>query len=177
MYALVKDNQVVKLFTGTTQFEDKDGIGYAPSYLQQWSSTEKTNRGIYEVVYGNSNDSRFYNIVENLPTFENSIVTVTYTSTAKELNDSASLNEDGSPEQTGLKTQWIKQFKTTANSMLATTDWMVVRKIERSIDIPADVVAKRAAIVAESDRLETAISAVTTVEQLISVVESANFAV
>lgn len=177
MYALVKDNQVVKLFTGTTQFEDKDGIGYAPSYLQQWTSSEKQTRGIYEVVYGSSNDSRFYNIVENSPVFEDNIVTVTYTSTAKELNDSEGLNEDGSPEQTGLKTHWIKQFKATANSLLATTDWMVVRKIEREVNIPADVVTKRAAIVAEADRLETAISAVTTVEQLITAIESANFAV
>jgi hypothetical protein len=60
--------------------------------------------------------------------------------------------------------------------MLASTDWMVVRKLERNIDIPAEVATKRAAVVAEADRLETAISAVTTVEELINVVESANFA-
>ena len=70
----------------------------------------------------------------------------------------------------GLKSQWTAQVKTTAGSMLAQTDWMVVRKAERNVAIPADVVAKRAAIVAECDRLEAAIAACTTVEALIAVV-------
>jgi hypothetical protein len=70
----------------------------------------------------------------------------------------------------GLKSQWTAQVKTTAGSMLAQTDWMVVRKAERNVDIPATVVTKRAAIVAECDRLEAAIAACTTVETLIAVV-------
>jgi len=70
----------------------------------------------------------------------------------------------------GLKSQWTAQVKQTAGSMLAQTDWMVVRKAERNVAIPADVVAKRAAIVAECDRLEAAIAACTTVEALIAVV-------
>ena len=70
----------------------------------------------------------------------------------------------------GLKSQWTAQVKDTAGKMLAQTDWMVVRKAERNVAIPADVVAKRAAIVAECDRLETAIAACTTVEALIAVV-------
>ena len=70
----------------------------------------------------------------------------------------------------GLKSQWIAQAKTTAGSMLAQTDWMVIRKAERNVDIPATVVTKRAAIVAECDRLEAAITACATVEELITVV-------
>jgi hypothetical protein len=70
----------------------------------------------------------------------------------------------------GLKSQWVAQVKATAGTMLATTDWMVIRKAERDVAIPADVVAKRAAIVAEADRLENAIAACTTVEELIAVV-------
>jgi hypothetical protein len=174
MYALVKDNEVVKLFTGTTQFEDKDGIGYAPSYLQQWTSNEKKDRGIYEVVYGSSSDGRFYNIVENAPTFADDQVKVTFTSTSKDLEDGEFDEVTG--RSAGLKTQYINQYKQTANSMLASTDWMVVRKLERDIDIPAEVATQRAAVVAEADRLETAISAVTTVEELITVIQSANFA-
>jgi len=60
--------------------------------------------------------------------------------------------------------------------MLAGTDWMLVRKIERNVDIPSATATERAAIVAEANRLETAITAATTVEQLISAVNSANFA-
>ena len=70
----------------------------------------------------------------------------------------------------GLKSQWTAQVKTTAGSMLAQTDWMVVRKAERNVAIPADVVTKRAAIVAECDRLEAAIAACAVVEELIVVV-------
>jgi len=75
----------------------------------------------------------------------------------------------------GLKSQWTAQVKDTAGKMLAQTDWMVVRKAERNVAIPADVVAKRAAIVAECDRLETAIAACTTVEALITVVSNQNW--
>ena len=70
----------------------------------------------------------------------------------------------------GLKSQWIAQVKDTAGTMLAQTDWRVVRKAERNVSIPADVAAKRAAIVAECDRLETAIAACAVVEELIVVV-------
>jgi hypothetical protein len=70
----------------------------------------------------------------------------------------------------GLKSNWIAQVKVTAGTMLATTDWMVIRKAERDVAIPADVVAKRAAIVAEADRLEVAIAACADVEALIAVV-------
>ena len=70
----------------------------------------------------------------------------------------------------GLKSQWVAQVKVTAGTMLATTDWMVIRKAERDVPIDADVVTKRAAILAEADRLEAAIAACTTVEELIAVV-------
>lgn len=75
----------------------------------------------------------------------------------------------------GLKSQWTAQIKQTAGSMLAQTDWMVVRKAERNIAIPAEVVTKRAAIVAECNRLEAAIAACATVEELIVVVGNQNW--
>jgi hypothetical protein len=72
----------------------------------------------------------------------------------------------------GLKSQWIAQVKDTAGKMLAQTDWMVIRKAERDVAIPESVVATRAAIIAEADRLETAIAGCADVEALISVVNS-----
>jgi len=68
----------------------------------------------------------------------------------------------------GLKSNFIAQIKQTAGSILAQTDWMVIRKAERNVDIPADTVAYRAAVVAKASELETAISAVTSVEELIA---------
>jgi hypothetical protein len=68
----------------------------------------------------------------------------------------------------GLKSNFISQVKATAGTILAQTDWMVIRKAERNVDIPSSVATYRASVVAKANELETAISAVTTVEQLAS---------
>ena len=126
-------------------------------------------------------DDRYYWVTAN----ENG----SYTATPKELEDREEVDEDGNPRfvqvidrtdpanlimvnttkrliSKGLKSIHIAQVKQTANSILAQTDWMVIRKAERNVDIPADTVAYRASVVAKATELETAISAVTTVEAL-----------
>ena len=69
----------------------------------------------------------------------------------------------------GLKYQKIQQVKSTAGSLLNQTDWYITRKVEREVAIPADVVLQRAVVVAESERLETAITASVDVVALIEV--------
>jgi hypothetical protein len=69
-----------------------------------------------------------------------------------------------------LKAQWIAQTKQNANAALAQTDWMVIRKAERGVDIPADVAAARAAAIQEANDKEAAITAAITVEELIAAV-------
>jgi len=135
--------------------------------------------GIVEVADPEQYDQRFY-WSPTLP---------------KLLDDRLEVKEDGTPlyvqvynpateemedttEQVvtkGLKSQWTAQVKQTAGSMLAQTDWMVVRKAERNVDIPATVVTKRAAIVAECDRLEAAIAGCADVEALIAVIGNQNW--
>ena len=182
MFALVKNEtvtnpqtgessvvDVIKLFAPYTLFEDKNGTQHSPDTLINWTADQKQDHGIYDVAYGTRKDDRFYTIVENPAQFDQSqkIVKVSYTSTAKSLDDSE--------ENKGLKSQWIANFKDNANKFLAASDWMLVRKLERNVDIPAATTTYRAAVVAESNRLETAISAATTVEQLITAVESASW--
>ena len=75
----------------------------------------------------------------------------------------------------GLKHTMINQVKHTAGTILAQTDWYVTRKSEKAVDIPVDVEAKRDAVRTECDRLEAAIAAVTTVEELISVMHNQNW--
>lgn len=72
----------------------------------------------------------------------------------------------------GLKSQWVAQVKDTAGKMLAASDWMVVRQVERGVAIPAAMAANRAAVIAECDRLEAAIRSCATVEELIDVVST-----
>jgi hypothetical protein len=138
-------------------FEDADGNKYPPQWLNQTTIEQKNAIGITEVPDPALLDTRFYWDYD-LP---------------KALEDK--LEEDGSTTQ-GLKTVFINQVKQTANSLLTPTDWMIVRKHERNIDVPANVVQYRADIVANQSRLESAIIAVTTVEQLIEVLNSQNWA-
>jgi hypothetical protein len=132
--------------------------------------------GVVEVPDPESYDQRFYWGVGN----------------PKILEDREEVDEDGNPMfvkvydpeteamvdsderlvTKGLKSQWIAQVKDTAGKMLAQTDWMVIRKAERDVAIPESVVTTRAAIIAEADRLETAIAGCADVEALIAVVGS-----
>ena len=126
-------------------------------------------------------------------------VTRTYVNTPKILEDRLEVNEDNTPmyvkvwdatansgqgamvdttEQLvtkGLKSQYKTQFKQIANSMLAQTDWMVIRKAERNIAIPTDVATKRAAILTECDRLIAAATAASDMPAFITAVQSANW--
>ena len=88
----------------------------------------------------------------------------------KQLNDETVTLEGGEPYvQTGLKTQHILQVKDTAGKLLAQTDWYVTRRYERGVEIPAEIASKRALVVSEADRLESAISGCANVEELIEV--------
>ena len=75
----------------------------------------------------------------------------------------AMLDIDGNQVVTkGLKSNAIAQVKETAAELLAPTDWMVVRSAENGTDIPADTLAYRANVRAASERIEAAITGVTT---------------
>jgi hypothetical protein len=182
MFALVKnetvtnpvtqetsDVQIIKLFSPYTVWEDKHGTQYSPDSLLTLTADQKQDLGIYDVAYGNRNDDRFYTITENQMTFDQDekIVKVTYSAAAKAIGDVG--------ESKGLKSQWIAQTNQTANSLLAQSDWMLVRKIERSVDVPANMVTYRAAVIAEANRLTTAIAAATNVTQLIIAIDSTSW--
>ena len=155
-----------------------NGIQYPANWLRLASAAEKAAIGITEVADPVRADDRFYwNGDVNNP---------------KELADREEVDAEGNPKWVqvlgevdgepamvdsderlvtkGLKSQWIAQVKDTAGKQLAATDWMVIRKAERDVAIPADVVAKRAAIIAEADRLEAAITAANDINAFIAVV-------
>ena len=160
-----------------------EGTSYPQNWLRLTSLEEKQAIGITEEpdVVAPWYDQRFYWGVDN----------------PKLLNDREESDAQGNPLYVqvlgtvdgkpamvntterlvtrGMKHQWTLQFKQSANSMLAQTDWMVIRKAERNVDIPADVAAKRAAVVAECARLEAAITAALDVPALIAVIGSASW--
>ena len=158
-----------------------DGIQYPRNWLVKSTEAERTAIGItWEADQVRADDRYYWDGDVNNP---------------KALDDKLETKEDGTPlyvqvwnpdteqmedtdEQVvtkGLKSNMIAQVKDTAGKLLATTDWYVTRKVERSVDIPTDVASKRTAIVAESERLETAIAGVANVEALIEVMNSQNW--
>ena len=77
----------------------------------------------------------------------------------------------------GLKWVSTQEVKRTAGTIRAQTDWYVTRLNEKSTAIPADITAERDAVRAECDRLETAIAGVTTVSDLMDVMQSQDWSV
>jgi len=139
-----------------TAFTDAEGNQYPQNWLNLSTEEEKNAIGITWVADPTPVDSRFY----------------WNTDLPKALEDK--LEEDGSTTK-GLKSQFVAQVKDTAGKLLNATDWYVIRKAERNVDIPNDVVTKRAVVVAEANRLETAITNASTVEALIEVLNAQNW--
>jgi hypothetical protein len=92
-------------------------------------------------------------------------------------NGDAVLDEDGEPtynvttENTykidELKFDKKKQVNEEAGRLLKPTDWYVIRKSERNIDIPTNIATERGSIVTKSNEFVAAIDALTTVESVL----------
>jgi len=141
-----------------------DGVKYASSWLRYSTQAEKDALGIVETPKLPEYDANFY----------------TSDGTPKNLEDTSSVfvNETGEEiedSRIGLKTEWINKVNYNRNQLLQNTDWYIVRKYERDVDVPAEVEAYRAAVHAEGARLEEAILAATTVEELKEVVTHQNW--
>lgn len=171
MFAIVQNDQIIKIIQPHTEF-DINGQHYTAKWTARMSAEDRAALGIQEVVSDPEPDQRFYWVEANPVTLVDGQPRITYTSRPKQLEDITVTPESGEPyTQPGLKTQWIQQTKTTANRRLADTDWMVIRKAERGIAIPADVLTNRAQIIADCAAQEAAISAATTVAELIAAVD------
>lgn len=168
MYALIDNNAVTQVGEPSQLFPNTSGANAAYAIEQ----------GAIEVMEGEQKDQRFYWVTFSHYEVTGGAVTRTYTNTPKALEDVTETPEGATEPVTtkGLKSQWIAQCKAAAGSQLAATDWMVIRKAERGVDIPAEVAAERAQIVADCDAKEAAIAACTTIEELMAVVAPVNTA-
>jgi len=92
----------------------------------------------------------------------------TNTVTDKDFNvEQDILDEDGKPtgekekvyKIADIKASKISEIKAKAGNLLEPTDWQVIRKAERDIDIDTDVATERAGILTEADRLEAEVNA------------------
>jgi hypothetical protein len=190
MFAIVQNGRMIQVIQPDTPFTVGDKT-YSANFIRNSSPQEKLEAGVWEIIEGMRGDDRYYFI--SGPSYHvnevNSTVEANYTATPKQLEDRLEVKEDGTPlyvqeydpatesmvdttvqvVSKGLKSQQIAQAKAAANSLLATTDWMIIRKVERNVDVPADVSAYRAAVIAECTRLVEAITATTSVDELAAV--------
>lgn len=135
-------------------------IQYPANWLRLSTQEERAAIGITEVDDPVAYDDRFYWGANN----------------PKALEDVTITPETGSSYvQKGLKSNWVAQIKDTAGKLLATTDWMIIRKAERGTEIPADVVTYRAAVVTECNRLEAAINKAKKMDTFIDVISNQNW--
>ena len=99
-------------------FTDSTGVQRPANWLRLSTERERELLGITWVAdTSNSYDQRFY----------------WNSSTPKQLNDEAILDEDGNDTgevQTGLKTLWKAKQNEIAASLLAPSDWRVVKELE-----------------------------------------------
>ena len=113
---------------------DADGIQRPANWLRLSTERDRELLGITWVAETSNNyDQRFYWGVDN----------------PKQLNDEAILDEDGNDTgevQTGLKTLWKAKQNEIAASLLAPSDWRVIKAKETSTNIPSTWKTYRAAV-------------------------------
>ena len=189
MYAIVKDGAITqtastvqKLFPNTSFPSGPNTDFLTENNVKSVVNAEQKNRTYYFVTPGN------IELVDGVPTQK-------YTNTAKLLADEDAKDSDGnqlyvqvwdadqnkmvnsSEKQVnqGLKTVTTNKVKGNAGTLLAKTDWMVIRKYERDVAIPSATATYRAAVITECTRLESAIAGAGDVDALATVMGAQNW--
>lgn len=115
---------------------EHDGIQYPANWLRLSTAEEKAALGITEVPDPAPYDDRFYWGI-------------------------------GQPKDLDMvKAMLVAQIKATAGSLLAPTDWKVVRAAEGIKPVDSDTLTYRASVRAASNQNEDAVMAATTVNEL-----------
>jgi hypothetical protein len=197
MYAIVKDAAITATGTIKQLFPNTSFAGGVAN------SEFKTAENVEDVINAEQKDRTYYFVTQGDIVLVDGVPTQQYTNTAKRLNDEDAKDEDGNQlyvqvwdadfdngagkdkgkmvdtsekmVNQGLKTVMTEQVKDTANKLLASTDWMVIRKYERDVAIPSATATYRAAVITECARLETAIGNASDVDALATVMAGQNW--
>ena len=192
MYAQIKDGAIEATGTLKQLFPNTSfPAGVADSDF-------KTANGLQDIVLGEQRDQKYYYVTQGDITLVDGVATQGFTNTEKAIEDVDAKDKDGNqlyvqvfdPDEGddgemvdtsekmithGLKYSFKNQIKEQANSALAPTDWMVIRKAERDVAIPDSTVTYRAAVITECARLETAIAGAADVDALQAVMQAQNW--
>lgn len=152
-----------------------NGMTYPYSWLEGTSPSTRASLGIEADVDINY-DSRYYwgvdnpkslDDVENVDIDGNPMYVQVLDEATKEM-----VNTSKRSISVGLKTSCTADIKSITNTLLKPTDYYIIRNTVEQLEIPESVSTYRAAVVAEQERLVTAIAATTTVPELITVMNS-----
>ena len=119
-----------------------DGIQYPANWLRLSSLEDRNALGITEVANDPTYDQRFY------------------------------WGPDLPKDHEGLVTLWIDNTNQTAYTLLAPSDWYVIRKQETEVAVPQDVLDRRGEVRTYCDTKREAISATTTTDELAAYITS-----
>ena len=147
-------------------WSDKDGVQH-PANWMIWTDPEKKAKGLtWEDEPDTSFDNRFYyskgvekSLTDILVTDENG-EKVLDPMTGKQL------------VQEGLKTQYIAQTKQTANDLMSSSDWMIIRNAEKSTAIPEATTKFRDSVRTKCAEIETAINACSSLADFIKLFDA-----
>ena len=193
MFAIVKDGAITQTAPTVQQMFPNTSFAGGPNadFLRE--------NNVMDVVNAERKNDQYYFVTQGDITLVDGVPTQAYTNTAKRLVDEDAKDADGNQLYVqvwdadanggdgamvdtsekkisyGVKTSMTNQVKTTANSLLATTDWMVIRKAERDVAIPSATATYRAAVLTECTRLESAIDGAGDVDALQTVMAGQNW--
>ena len=166
MWALVEDNAIVKIINQPKGMVIGD-TRHSRKIFSLWSVAEKEAKGIYEVVFDNTNkkDEAYYNNTNQSFDFADGVVTASYGSaTAKALAD---VTDEDDNVTDGLKTKHKEIIKRQASGLLIPTDWYVIKATDvESYSVPSAVTTFRANVRTKSNDMEVLIDACSTVDEL-----------
>ena len=176
MYALIQNNEIVKVFANPEGFT-LNGNQYSSQIFFLWSKEAKQEIGIYEIETDSSNfkNEAYYINTNEIFAFSNGKATRSWGNAfVKQLEDVNVVDKDGNPilqdgvqlVTKGLKSQKISISKQQAAGLLQSTDWYVTRKSDTGTAIPQDIQDFRTAVRSVNNQQETQINACSNVEQL-----------
>jgi len=148
-------------------WRDENGT-QQPGNWQIWKEDYKASMGIKEIIQESPPDSRLYTWSQNRDGSINE--------TPKSLEDINTVDRDGNPVLDGEGKQHVTQgvkssLKETINSqqgsLLIQTDWLYIRKIDKSVEIPVHIQSWRDSVRVQGDAMKSAIDAASTIEEIV----------
>ena len=127
-------------------WKDVNGVRH-PKNWNIWSNDYKTSMNIEEITLDAKPDGRFHKWIDNGIDGISNI-------TDKPLDD---ITKDGRTVK-GIRSEYIQKVKEQQGSLLAQTDWAIIRKADAGTDIPAKIATWRAAIRTKATEMEKAIT-------------------